>query len=161
MYCHFAGSRASAGRNSTTGEELRTLAEAEHLALQVVDLDVNDDASTERAVQEVIAAAGRLDVVVNNAGVSFSGPLEAFTSEQAQRQFDTNVFGALRMNRAALPQMRSQGSLSEPGHHPPLTLATQARHRKPPARSCYHAPERDDPAHSGLWRNGVDDSYSA
>jgi NAD(P)-dependent dehydrogenase (short-subunit alcohol dehydrogenase family) len=106
----FAGVRASAGRNSGASEELRTLAQTKHLLLQVVDLDVNDDASTERAVQEVIATAGRLDVVVNNAGVSFLGPIEAFTSEQAQQQFDTNVFGVLRMNRAALPQMRAQGS---------------------------------------------------
>jgi NAD(P)-dependent dehydrogenase (short-subunit alcohol dehydrogenase family) len=106
----FAGIRASAGRNRAASEELRTLAETERLALQVVDLDVNDDASTERAVQEVVATAGRLDVVVNNAGVSFLGPIEAFTSEQAQQQFDTNVLGVLRMNRAALPQMRAQGS---------------------------------------------------
>jgi NAD(P)-dependent dehydrogenase (short-subunit alcohol dehydrogenase family) len=106
----FAGIRASAGRNRDAVEALHTLARTEHLALQVVDLDVNDDASTERAVQEVVAAAGRLDVVVNNAGVSFMGPLEAFTSEQAQQQFDTNVLGVLRMNRAALPRMRAQGS---------------------------------------------------
>ena len=51
-----------------------------------------------------------VDVVVNNAGIAFSGPLEAFTSEQVQQQFDTNVFSVLRVNRAALPHMRRRGS---------------------------------------------------
>jgi NAD(P)-dependent dehydrogenase (short-subunit alcohol dehydrogenase family) len=49
-------------------------------------------------------------VVVNNAGMSYIGPLEAFTFEQVQQQFDTNVFGVWRVNRAALPHMRRQGS---------------------------------------------------
>ena len=48
--------------------------------------------------------------MVNNAGVAYSGPIEAFTLEQVQQQFDTNVFSVLRVNRAALPQMRKQGS---------------------------------------------------
>ena len=48
--------------------------------------------------------------MVNNAGVSYSGPLEAFTLEQVQQQFATNVFSVLRVNRAVLPQMRKQGS---------------------------------------------------
>lgn len=52
----------------------------------------------------------QIDVVVNNAGIAYMGPLEAFTLEQDQQQFDTNVFGVLRVNRAALPHMRWQGS---------------------------------------------------
>ena len=58
----------------------------------------------------IIETTGRLDVVVNNAGVSYSGPLEAYTLEQVQQQFETNVFGVLRVNRAVLPHMRRQGS---------------------------------------------------
>jgi NAD(P)-dependent dehydrogenase (short-subunit alcohol dehydrogenase family) len=57
----------------------------------------------------VVDTAGRLDAVVNNAGQIFPGPLEAFTAEEAQSQFDVNVLGALRVNRAALPQLRQQG----------------------------------------------------
>ncbi len=106
----FAGMRAIAGKNAVVAAELRTLAEREQLALQPVEIDVTDDASVEQAVAAVVEAAGRIDVVVNNAGVSYSGPLEAFTTEQAQQQFDTNVFSVLRVNRAALPHMRQQGS---------------------------------------------------
>lgn len=109
-YAVFAGVRESAGRNAGAAEELRGLAEAEGLSLRVVDLDVTNDASVERAVGEVAGAEGRIDVVVNNAGGVYAGPIEAFTAEEARRQFDVNVFGVLRVNRAALPRMREQGS---------------------------------------------------
>jgi len=106
----FAGIRASATRNAAAAQELTTLARQDGLALSVVDLDVTDDASVERAVGVVMEARGRLDVVVNNAGIAALGPTEAFTLEQVRQQFDPNVFGVLRMNRAALPHMRAQGS---------------------------------------------------
>ena len=109
-YTVFAGLRAVAGRNASAAEELRVLAEREHLALRVVEIDITDDASVEQAIKSLIEIAGRLDVVVNNAGVAFNGPVEAFTLEQVHQQFETNVFGALRVNRAALPHMRKQGS---------------------------------------------------
>jgi NAD(P)-dependent dehydrogenase (short-subunit alcohol dehydrogenase family) len=105
----FAGIRASQGKNSAATAELQALAAREGLSLRVVELDVTDDASVEAAVRDVVATAGRLDVVVNNAGAFYRGPLEAFTVAQAQQQFETNVFGVLRVNRAALPQMRAQG----------------------------------------------------
>src|SRR3989440_11357449 len=109
-YRVFAGMRAAAGKNAPAAEELRALAQREALALQNIEIDVTDDASVERAIAEIIETIGRLDVVVNNAGVSYSGPLEAFTLEQVQQQFATNVFSVLRVNRAVLPQMREQGS---------------------------------------------------
>ncbi len=109
-YRVFAGMRAAAGKNAPAAEELRALAQREALALQIVEIDVTDDTSVERAIAVIIETTGRLDVVVNNAGVSYSGPLEAFTLEQVQQQFDTNVFSVLRVNRAALPHMRKQGS---------------------------------------------------
>jgi NAD(P)-dependent dehydrogenase (short-subunit alcohol dehydrogenase family) len=102
--------RAAAGKNAPAAEELRALAQRERLALRLVEIDVTDGASVERAIVEIIETTGRLDVVVNNAGVSYSGPLEAFTLEQVQQQFATNVFSVLRVNRAVLPQMRKQGS---------------------------------------------------
>ena len=86
------------------------LAQRERLALHIIEIDVTDDASVERATAVIIETTGRLDVVVNNAGVSYSGPLEAFTLEQVQQQFETNVFSVLRVNRAVLPQMHKQGS---------------------------------------------------
>ena len=109
-YIVFAGMRAAAGKNAPAAEELRALAQRERLALQIVEIDVTDDASVERAIAVIIETAGRLDVVVNNAGVAYSGPLEAFTLEQVRQQFETNVFSILRVNRAVLPQMREQGS---------------------------------------------------
>jgi len=109
-YTVFAGMRAVAGKNAPAAEELRALAQREQLALQIVEIDVTDDASVERAIAVIIETTGRLDVVVNNAGVSYIGPLEAFTLEQVRQQFETNVFSVLRVNRAALPQMRKQGS---------------------------------------------------
>jgi NAD(P)-dependent dehydrogenase (short-subunit alcohol dehydrogenase family) len=109
-YRVFAGMRAAAGKNAPVAEELRALAQRERLALHLVEIDVTDDASVEQAIAVIIETTGRLDVVVNNAGVSYSGPLEAFTLEQVRQQFETNVFSVLRVNRAALPQMRKQGS---------------------------------------------------
>ncbi len=109
-YIVFAGMRAATGKNAPAVEELRALAERERLALLIVEIDVTDDSSVERAIAEIIETTGRLDVVVNNAGVSYSGPLEAFTLEQVRQQFETNVFSVLRVNRAVLPQMRKQGS---------------------------------------------------
>jgi len=109
-YRVFAGMRAAAGKNAPAAEALRALAQREALALQTIEIDVTDDASVERAIAKIIETTDRLDVVVNNAGVSYSGPLEAFTLEQVHQQFETNVFSVLRVNRAVLPQMRKQGS---------------------------------------------------
>ena len=109
-YRVFAGMRAAAGKNAPAAEALRALAQREALALQIVEIDITDDASVERAIAVIIETTGRLDVVVNNAGVSYSGPLEAFNLEQVRQQFEINVFSVLRVNRAVLPQMRKQGS---------------------------------------------------
>jgi NAD(P)-dependent dehydrogenase (short-subunit alcohol dehydrogenase family) len=109
-YVVFAGMRDIAGKNAPAAGELRQLAEREHLPLLVVEIDVTNDTSIEQAIDTIVKSAGRIDVVVNNAGVSYSGPLEAFASPQIQQQFETNVFSVLRVNRAALPQMRKQGS---------------------------------------------------
>jgi NAD(P)-dependent dehydrogenase (short-subunit alcohol dehydrogenase family) len=109
-YIVFAGMRAVTGRNAPAAAELRALAQREQLALQIVELDITDDASVEQAITSVVETTGRLDVVVNNAGMAYVGPLEAYTPEQVQLQFATNVFSVLRVNRAALPHMRKQGS---------------------------------------------------
>src|SRR5215471_3332174 len=102
--------RTVAGKNVTAADELSDLARREHLSLHVVEMDVTDDASVEQAIESIVGMTARLDVVVNNAGVAYWGPLEAFTLGQARDQFDTNVFGVLRVNRAVLPHMRRQGS---------------------------------------------------
>ncbi|MCM4079513.1 SDR family oxidoreductase [Paractinoplanes hotanensis] len=105
----FAALRDVPGRNAKAAAELAALASADKLDLHVVELDVTDQDSADHAIDSVTSAAGRLDAVVNNAGGIFPGPVEAFAAEEAQRQFDVNVFGALRVARAALPRLREQG----------------------------------------------------
>ncbi len=102
----YASMRQSNGKNLAAAQELVSLAEKEALKLRVVDLDVTDDASVTRTIEHVVKAAGRLDVVVNNAGIGSQSPLGAYPDEQIYQLFNTNVFGVLRVNRAALPMMR-------------------------------------------------------
>jgi NAD(P)-dependent dehydrogenase (short-subunit alcohol dehydrogenase family) len=106
----FASMRDIRGKNAAAADGLGQLARQEKLPLEVVELDVRDEASVEAAVAGVIAAAGRIDVVVNNAGVGCLGITEAFTPAQVQALFDTNVFGVVRLNRAVLLHMRRQGA---------------------------------------------------
>lgn len=76
--------------------------------IEVVDLDVTLDDSVERAIEHVLLRAGRIDVLVNNAGIASAGITEAFTPDQANIIFNTNVVGLLRTIRAVLPAMRAQ-----------------------------------------------------
>lgn len=70
--------------------------------------DVTDEASVQRAVDEVLGRAGRIDLLVNNAGVGLLGGAEESSATQAKGLFDVNVFGVLRMTNAVLPVMRRQ-----------------------------------------------------
>ncbi|MFF9810474.1 oxidoreductase [Streptomyces coeruleorubidus] len=74
-----------------------------------LDLDVASDASVSTAVEQVIERFGRIDVLVNNAGVGSMGAAEETSVAQAQDVFDTNVFGVMRMVKEILPHMRAQG----------------------------------------------------
>jgi NAD(P)-dependent dehydrogenase (short-subunit alcohol dehydrogenase family) len=78
--------------------------------LDVLELDVTDESSVDRAVGSVIARAGYLDAVVHATGIGALGLAEAFTVSQLRTVFETNVFGVQRVNRAVLPHMRERRS---------------------------------------------------
>lgn len=104
----FATMRDRSDRNASAAAELNGLELPEGNEISVLDLDVNDQASVDSAVTAVFDAAGQIDVLVNNAGMLCRGMLESVTVDQAREQFETNVFGPLRLNRAVLPYMRRQ-----------------------------------------------------
>jgi NAD(P)-dependent dehydrogenase (short-subunit alcohol dehydrogenase family) len=106
----FATMRSPATKNAKAAGELRALADAERLALHVLELDVTDDRSVATAVETALGIAGHLDVVVNNAGYALGGLSETFTSEQFLAELNTNVVGMHRVNRAVLPAMRARGA---------------------------------------------------
>ncbi|MCS0503221.1 SDR family NAD(P)-dependent oxidoreductase [Ancylobacter mangrovi] len=102
----YASMRDVAGRNAANAAELAALPGTD---IRPVELDVQSGPSTEAAVARIIAEAGRIDVLVHNAGHMMFGPAESFTPEQYAQQYDVNVLGTQRVNRAALPHMRAAG----------------------------------------------------
>ena len=76
----------------------------------LVALDVRNVESIKIAVAKIIAIAGRLDVVINSAGVGITGPLEEIPMEEIKNNFETNFFGPIEVMKAVLPQMREQKS---------------------------------------------------
>lgn len=76
----------------------------------LIALDVREAASIQSAVATIIQEAGRLDIVINNAGVGITGPLEEIPMDEIKNNFETNFFGPIEVMKAALPQMRAQQS---------------------------------------------------
>lgn len=105
----YASMRDVAGRNAAPAAALVAEAAGAPGALRPLELDVLSQASADAAIAAIVAAEGRLDVVMHNAGHLVIGPTEAFTAEEVMRVLDTNLLGAQRVNRAALPQLRAQG----------------------------------------------------
>ena len=91
--------------------ELEALAKSDKLDITVLEIDITDDAQVKSGVAAALdASSGKLDVLINNAGMSVAGPIEAQDMEATQLIFDTNVYGAQRMARAVLPSMRANKS---------------------------------------------------
>lgn len=105
----YASMRETEGRNATQVAKVAEFAKQHGADLRAIELDVSSQPSVDAAIAKIIAAHGRLDVVVHNAGHMVYGPAEAFTPEQLAQLYDINVLSTQRVNRAALPQLRKQG----------------------------------------------------
>lgn len=102
----YASMRDVNGKNAANAQQIFDLSLAESLDIQPLELDVQSQSSVDQAVNTIIDECGVIDIVVHNAGHMMFGPAEAFTPEQFALQYDVNVLGTQRLNRAALPFMR-------------------------------------------------------
>ena len=105
----YAGMRATETRNAKAVADAAAFATEHDVDLRSVELDVASDTSVEAGIARIVADAGRLDVIMHNAGHMSFGPAEAFTPEQFAELYDINVLSTQRVNRAALPYLRKQG----------------------------------------------------
>ncbi len=102
----YATMRNVNGKNSEAAKQLSNYASENDLSIQVLELDVTDDASIEEAIEQVDS----IDVLINNAGNGFGGPVEAFSGDDVLAQLDLNIAGPVRVANAVLPKMRAQKS---------------------------------------------------
>jgi len=104
----YASMRETGGRNAAQVDAAHRYADEHRVDLRTLELDIASQASADAAIAQLIDAHGRLDVLIHNAGHMVFGPAEAFTPGQFAQLYDSNVIGAQRVNRAALPQLRAQ-----------------------------------------------------
>ena len=97
-------------RNTTKAGELENAAKKENLPIEIIELDVDKEESIVSAIKKVIADAGRLDVLVNNAGYGQFGCTEDVSVEDFRKQFETNFFSIVRIVQEVAPIMRNQNS---------------------------------------------------
>jgi NAD(P)-dependent dehydrogenase (short-subunit alcohol dehydrogenase family) len=95
-------------RDTKKGSSILNKAQSKNLPIKVIELDVDDDKSVEKAMQEITINENRIDILVNNAGFGLIGAAEDLSSEEIYNQFNTNVFGVFRTIRNVLPLMRNQ-----------------------------------------------------
>jgi len=98
-----AGMRNTKDKNAAAAKELSALSN-----IEVVDIDITNDASVNQAFEKVLIKYGKIDVLINNAAVSGFGLLEGYSIDQMQKMFDVNVYSVLRTYQAVLPSMRKE-----------------------------------------------------
>jgi len=97
-------------RDLQKSSELKSIVEKEKLDMHFVQLDVTDDNSIKNAVRNIYNEAGRIDILINNAGYALSGAFEDLIINEIKEQYETNVYGLIRTTQAVLPIMRRQRS---------------------------------------------------
>ena len=95
-------------RNLKKAEIVNKLSDKEKISIKIIQLDVTDDKSVYDAIQTIISEAGRIDVLVNNAGHGLFGAFEDCSIEEIKDLYETNLFGLVRLTQAVLPTMRRQ-----------------------------------------------------
>ncbi len=95
-------------RNIQKSKEIERIAQQENLPIRVVEMDVDNDNSVKTTIEKIISERNRIDILVNNAGYGLFGALEDLPMEEIKRQYETNVFGVIRVSQNVLPIMRSQ-----------------------------------------------------
>jgi NAD(P)-dependent dehydrogenase (short-subunit alcohol dehydrogenase family) len=95
-------------RNLDKSQAIIDLKEKEKLPLEILQLDITDELSVKEAIHKIINDQEKIDVLVNNAGYALVGPFEELSIEEFKEQFETNVFGAIRLMQGVLPIMRRQ-----------------------------------------------------
>jgi len=97
-------------RNTNKSEPLEKIIEKEKLPLNILELDVNDDASVQNTIHHIKSEAKRIDVLINNAGYGLVGFFEDLALDEIKKQFETNFFGVLNITKKIVPIMRVQNS---------------------------------------------------
>jgi NAD(P)-dependent dehydrogenase (short-subunit alcohol dehydrogenase family) len=121
----------AAGRSKEKRAGLDELAQTSNLPLKSLELDVTSDNSVRIAVEKILTDAGQIDVLINNAGLGYMAVVEELKMEDMRQQFETNVFGVLRVTQAVLPSMRARRS----GHI--LMISSVAGLVSPPTYGAY------------------------
>ncbi len=100
----------AAGRSAAKRAELDALAKTTNLPLSTIELDVCNDRSVNEAMRKTLEQCGAIDVLINNAGVGYMAVVEELKMDDFKQQFETNVYGVLRVTQAVLPHMRQRRS---------------------------------------------------
>jgi NAD(P)-dependent dehydrogenase (short-subunit alcohol dehydrogenase family) len=95
-------------RDIQKSKEIERIAQQENLPIRIVEMDVDNDNSVKTTIEKIISERNRIDIIVNNAGYGLFGALEDLPMEEIKRQYETNVFGVIRVSQNVLPIMRSQ-----------------------------------------------------
>ena len=98
----------AAGRSASKRAEIDRIAREKNLPLESIEMDVCSDGSVQNAVEKIFQKAGGIDVLINNAGVGYMSVVEELKLEDLQKQYDTNIFGVIRVTQAILPHMRQR-----------------------------------------------------